>query len=360
MLPLHILTYNTLLNFGCHIGHNFLNNHIFTTWAIYVYLKPFNIALINLFKSIILARTGFLTLASVCEDKAPIWFVDLDPINKYYEKYAAAFCGEFSWQGRWSAGIISNYITFSFLINKLLRNERIWQNTRQKWFIGDINYWIKSRLSWPRYLFTQSVHTTQFPVREAFFLGIPCFGVVDTNAYSNTVSIAFPGNDDSSQCISFYNELIVNYILKKKFLIILMWYHHVMKDKTNMDEWYEQFNDYSNHINSFKYYAHENFEFTNSVEYSYKRVYMNNNFIIDNKFDYIKFLNTYGSKFRMLIKNSNEFLKTYIYRNESNLIYSMNKYFHKYFWINDLYNKAAIEDSYNVKFPYKPKRKFEE
>lgn len=184
MKNLQRLTYWTLLTIGTHIGHSIFNLCFFSAWAAYICLKPYNIVLINLYKSIILARTGFLTLAAVCQNRAPIWFVDLDPINRNYEKYTASICGEFNWQGRWSTGIISNFETFGALISELRNKPRVWHNARQKWFVGDLTYWIQSRVSWPRYLFTQSVHTTYPPVREAFYLGIPCFGVVDTNAYS--------------------------------------------------------------------------------------------------------------------------------------------------------------------------------
>ncbi len=178
------LTYWSLLTMGTHIGHSIVNTYFFTTWTAYLCVKPFNLVFMNLWKSVILARTGFLTLGAVCEDFGPIWFVDLDPINRHYEKYTSLLCGEFNWEGRWAAGIISNYITFSTVIGRLYSKQRVWHNARQRWYVGDVEYWVKARISWPRYLFTHSVYTTYPPVREAFYLGIPCFGVVDTNAYS--------------------------------------------------------------------------------------------------------------------------------------------------------------------------------
>jgi ribosomal protein S2 len=191
MIKMQILTYLTLLCIGTHVGHSIANSYFYTRWASFVCVKPFNLVFMNLFKSIILARTGFLTLDAVCEAGQPIWFVDLDPINRHYQKYSADLCGEFNWQGRWVAGAISNYETFRALTQRLLKKERLWHNARQKWFVGDFMYWIKSRFSWPRYVFTHSVHTTYPPVREAFYLGVPCFGVVDTNTYSIVFLLLF-------------------------------------------------------------------------------------------------------------------------------------------------------------------------
>jgi ribosomal protein S2 len=94
-----------------------------------------------------------------------------------------------------------------------------------------MQYWITSRHSYPRAVFTPSVCESYSPVSEAFFSNIPCFGVVDTNAYTNTVSIAFPGNDDSLDCLSLYNELAVNYILIKKFKIVMFWFTFIREYK---------------------------------------------------------------------------------------------------------------------------------
>jgi len=62
-------------------------------------------------------------------------------------------------------------------------------------------------------------------VREALALGIPCFGVVDTNTMSNFITVPLPGNDESMDCMVFYNDSVANFILAKKFLIIITWFY---------------------------------------------------------------------------------------------------------------------------------------
>lgn len=183
MVKLHNLTYQTLLDIGVHVGHSLSNSHLFTLWSAYLYIQPFNLIFINLFKTIIQARVGFLSLASALETYSPIWFVDLDPVNKHYTEFVANSCGEFYWANKWVHGALSNFRTIMSLIIRLENMSRKWHNTRQKWFVNDLRYWLRTRTTWPRALFAQSVHTTQSPVKEAFFLGIPCFGIVDTNAY---------------------------------------------------------------------------------------------------------------------------------------------------------------------------------
>ena len=51
---------------------------------------------------------------------------------------------------------------------------------------------------------------------------IPCMGIVDTNTHAQSCSIAVPGNDDSIECIIFYNELVSEYILFRKFVYVFI------------------------------------------------------------------------------------------------------------------------------------------
>jgi len=61
-----------------------------------------------------------------------------------------------------------------------------------------------------------------FPTIEASGLKIATFGLVDTNNLSQLVSLPIPGNAQSNICLILYNDLIANYILLRKFSIILM------------------------------------------------------------------------------------------------------------------------------------------
>jgi ribosomal protein S2 len=47
--------------------------------------------------------------------------------------------------------------------------------------------------SWPRAIFVSSVFHSYKAVREALFLGLPCFGIVDTNTTTDYITIPFPG-----------------------------------------------------------------------------------------------------------------------------------------------------------------------
>lgn len=347
MQKIHKLTYWILLVIGTHVGHSIFNSHFFTTWTGYLCIKFYNIIFINLFKSVILARTGFLTLAAVCQEFGPVWFVDLDPINKNYSKYAALKCGEFSWQGRWATGIISNYYTFGPIIGYLRFKPRVWHNARQKWFVGDLEYWLHSRISWPRYLFTQSVHTSYPPVVEAFFLGIPCFGVLDTNSYSNTVSIPFPGNDDSLSCIAFYNDLMVSYILYKKLYVIILWYYNIFLEDSEKPKIKKiithKRKDESWNLPVFQdFHVHETFEISGKSEYIVK--FPNNNY--DSSYFKLKFWKLHVKLFKNLILYNNFFFENYVVTSYRSIL--LNRFYHRRVWLDKFSRVSSRADSYNI------------
>lgn len=69
--------------------------------------------------------------------------------------------------------------------------------------------------------------------------GIPCFGVVDTNTLCNFVTLPLPGNDESLNCLVFYNDSVSNFILFKKFGVITSWFLKLRRFKrlVSFKEW---------------------------------------------------------------------------------------------------------------------------
>lgn len=216
------VTYNQLLFYGIHIGHTFSNSLIFSSWLVYNYIK--NILIINLYKSIYQWKLGFFGIAAACKVKGPIWFINLHKGFSSIVKNASILCGETCWTDNWIHGFLSNYVTMARVFRKLNKYYYGAYRPIQKWVIQNRNLWLLSRKTWPRAIFVSSVYYSYWPVREALFLGSPCFGVTDTNTNCDFITIPFPGNDESLKCIAFYNDSVANFILVKKFKNIVRWY----------------------------------------------------------------------------------------------------------------------------------------
>ena len=116
---------------------------------------------------------------------------------------------------RWPGGMLTNFPTIRKAVKKManidkltadgtfsnLSKREILQISRQRakleknlGSIADLN-----RL--PAALFVVDVCKEHIAVKEAIRLGIPVFGIVDTNADPNLVDFAIPANDDATKSI---------------------------------------------------------------------------------------------------------------------------------------------------------------
>lgn len=223
MKKFYELTYQQLLVFGVHVGHSFANSILYAAWLVYTYKQ--NILIMNIFKSLYVLKAGLRCFSICVLHRGPIWFINLDKAAFLYSKTSALYCGETSWTIDWIHGMIANFRQMVITFKRLKRDSSIWAyKGKNRWMAIKAKEWFYTRNTWPRSILVSSVHNSKPPVREALFLGIPCIGIVDTNTNSNLVSLAVPGNDESLDCLAFYSDLVANYVLIKKFNLLVTWY----------------------------------------------------------------------------------------------------------------------------------------
>ena len=215
------ITYSQLLVHGIHVGHSFANSILYSAWLVYSYTQ--NILIINLYKTFFMWKIGLRGIAFACRMRSPIWFINLDQAFAGVIRHMALDCGEFCWTHKWIHGLISNYITLNSVYTKLQSYSSLAHSGRQKWVQHNMQEWILTRKSWPRATFVSSVYHSYWPVRESLYFSIPCFGVVDTNTLCHFINMPLPGNDESMECMVFYNSSISNFILSRKFVLITSW-----------------------------------------------------------------------------------------------------------------------------------------
>lgn len=221
--------YWQLLLYGVHVGHSFLNSVIFSAWFVYTFRQ--NILIINLFKTLLMLKNGYVGLSGACHFGGPIWFINLHRAVELYVNYSAKQCGEFCYTTYWIYGLISNWLTLANTFKKLGRMAKTANKGQFAKLEFGTNPWIMGRFSWPRATFVSSVSTSPHPTKESLYLGIPCLGLVDTDVSGHIANIAIPGNDDSLDCMVFYNTHISQYILEKKYSNISGWFFHTRRHK---------------------------------------------------------------------------------------------------------------------------------
>lgn len=141
---------------------------------------------------------------------------------------AAKQCGQYYVNNRWLGGMLTNWQTISKSIARLREldgilgdqeqiakrtKKEILMLTRERDKLETSIGGIKDMGGQPDAMFVIDTKKEDLAIAEAKKLGIPVFGIVDSNANFDGVDYVIPGNDDALRAIDLYCELFVGSIL---------------------------------------------------------------------------------------------------------------------------------------------------
>jgi small subunit ribosomal protein S2 len=231
------ISYTQLIIYGVHIGHSINNTMLYASWMLYAIRQK--IWIINLVKTMSMLRYAFPIIKFTIETYGPLWFINLNKAMSRVVGTAAKNCGEFFSSTYWIKGMLSNYLEVAKTNRLFIAQSGNIKNRKALLFNLNFKNWNLTRFSWPRSAFISSVSDSPLATREAYCLGIPCLAIVDTNVKSQAVNLAIPGNDESLNCIIYYNAIVSNYVLLCKFSMVLLWCISVRNKKrlVAFNEW---------------------------------------------------------------------------------------------------------------------------
>ena len=87
---------------------------------------------------------------------------------------------------------------------------------RERIKLADLHRGIKDMKHLPSALFIIDGNHEHTAIREAKRLGIPTFGIIDSNTNPNVVDFAIPANDDSIRTIRLITETISNVVIEAR------------------------------------------------------------------------------------------------------------------------------------------------
>jgi len=131
---------------------------------------------------------------------------------------------------RWLGGMLTNYKTIRASIlryreletqskdgtfEKLTKKEALMRSRMMEKLERSIGG-IKNMGGLPDAIFVIDVDHERIAVQEANKLGIPVFGIVDTNSDPDGVDYVIPGNDDAIRAIKLYTTAIADAVLEGK------------------------------------------------------------------------------------------------------------------------------------------------
>ena len=210
--------FDQLLEAGCHFGH--LKRKWNPAMAPYIYMERNGIHIIDLNKTALKIEEAAEALKNIARSGRKILFVST---KKQGQEIIAAKAQEIAMPyitERWAGGMLTNFPTIRKAVKKMSQIDKMMtdgtmdnmskreklQITRQREKLEKNLGSIVDLTRLPSALFVVDVMKEHIAVAEANRLGIPVFGIVDTNSDPNPIDYVIPANDDAQKSI----EVIVN------------------------------------------------------------------------------------------------------------------------------------------------------
>ena len=205
--------FDTLLEAGCHFGH--LKRKWNPAMAPYIFMERNGIHIIDLHKTVAKIDDAAEALKQIAKSGKKILFVATKKQAKQVVAEKAAAVNMPYVIERWPGGMLTNFPTIRKAVKKManidklmadgtysnLSKREILQISRQRAKLEKNLGSIADLTRLPSALFVVDVLKEQIAVREANRLGIPVFGMVDTNSDPNNIDYVIPANDDATKSV---------------------------------------------------------------------------------------------------------------------------------------------------------------
>ena len=210
--------FDELLEAGCHFGH--LKRKWNPAMAPYIFMERNDIHIIDLHKTVVKIDEAAAALKQIAKSGRKILFVATKKQAKDVVSEKAGAVGMPYITERWAGGMLTNFPTIRKAVKKMStidkmatdgtfenisKREKL-QITRQREKLEKNLGSIADLTRLPSALFIVDVMKEHIAVLEAQRLGIPIFGIVDTNSNPNNIDFVIPANDDATKSV----DIILN------------------------------------------------------------------------------------------------------------------------------------------------------
>ena len=208
-----VISMKQLLEAGVHFGHQ--TRRWNPKMAPYIYTERNGIHIIDLQKSVGKVDEAYNAVAEVAKDGGTILFVGTKKQAQDAVKEEAERCGMYYVNERWLGGMLTNFKTIQSRIKRLNKIEEMSQDgtfdvlpkkevieIKKEWEKLEKNLGgITTMKRLPDAIFVVDPKKERICVQEAHTLGIPLFGIADTNCDPEELDVVIPGNDDAIRAV---------------------------------------------------------------------------------------------------------------------------------------------------------------
>ena len=223
-----IITIKKLLEAGSQFGHQ--TKRWNPKMSKYIYAPRNGIYIIDLQKTVTCVEEAYKALKEITEKGGKTLFVGTKKQIKEIMVEEATRSGSFHVTQRWLGGTLTNFKTISRRTRRLQQIETMIEDGTldtypkkdqlqikkelarlNKFFDG-----IKEMRKLPQAIFVIDPRIEHNAVAEAKKLGIPVFGIVDTNSDPDVCDYVIPANDDAVRSVKLITAVMVDAICEAK------------------------------------------------------------------------------------------------------------------------------------------------
>ena len=211
-------SFDTLLAAGAHFGH--LKRKWNPAMAPYIFMERNGIHIIDLHKTVAKTEIAADALKQIAKSGKRILFVATKKQAKDVVAEKASSINMPYVIERWPGGMLTNFPTIRKAVKKMANIDKLLTDGTYDKLSKRENLQIRRKRAkleknlgsiadltrLPSALFVVDVTKERIAVNEANRLGIPVFGIVDTNSDPNGIDFVIPANDDATKSV----EVILN------------------------------------------------------------------------------------------------------------------------------------------------------
>ena len=239
-----VISMNYLLEAGVHFGHQ--KRRWNPKMKEYIYTTRDDIYIIDLAKTVKKLEEAYEALKQIAADGGKVLFVGTKKQAQEAVEEAAVRTNMYFMNERWLGGTLTNFKTIRSRIKRLDEIEKMEAdgtfdllpkkevvNIKKEYEKLNKNLrGIREMKKAPQAMVIVDPRKEDIAIKEAHKLGIPVFGIVDTNCDPDVVDYVIPGNDDAVRAVKLIIGALTNAIAEVNGNEII---DYVTEDDKNKD-----------------------------------------------------------------------------------------------------------------------------
>ena len=243
-----VISMNYLLEAGVHFGHQ--KRRWNPKMKEYIYTTRDDIYIIDLSKTVKKLEEAYTALKNIAEAGGKVLYVGTKKQAQEAVEEAATRTNMYFMNERWLGGTLTNFKTIRGRIRRLEEIEKMEEDgtfdllpkkevvkIRKEYDKLNKNLrGIREMKKPPQAMVIVDPRKEEIAIKEAHILGIPVFGIVDTNCDPDVVDYVIPGNDDAVRAVKLLIGALTNAVAEANGNEVIDYVNEDDKNKAKKDE----------------------------------------------------------------------------------------------------------------------------